>query len=173
MAANRIGKTSAGAYEITCHLTGNYPQWWTGKRFNHAVKAWACGQSNKTVREILQRELLGPMNAIGTGMLPGDLIAHRTTKQGIAEATDTIYVKHASGGTSSVQLKSYEEGPSSYYGAAIDFGWADEEPPESIWTEMLVRTMTTDGQCILSFTPLQGLSSVVLSFLPNGLPGAT
>src|SRR4030095_4231762 len=110
MAANRIGKTSAGAYETVLHLTGVYPHWWVGKRFDRAIKAWACGQSNKTVREILQKELLGPANGIGKGMIPGDLITHRTTKQGIAEATDTIYVKHASGGISSVQLKSYEEG---------------------------------------------------------------
>jgi phage terminase large subunit-like protein len=173
MAANRIGKTTAGAYELTLHLTGNYPDWWVGKRFDRAIRAWACGQSNKTVREIIQRELLGPVNAIGSGMIPGDLITHRTTKQGIAEATDTIYVKHVSGGTSSVQLKSYEEGATSYYGAAIDLGWADEEPPISLWTEMTVRTMSTNGMCLLTVTPIQGLSEVVLSFLPNGLPGTT
>jgi phage terminase large subunit-like protein len=171
MAGNRVGKTIAGAYELTCHLTGNYPHWWVGKRFGRPVKAWACGQSNKTVREILQLELLGRINAVGTGMVPGDLIAHRTSKAGIAEAIDTVYVKHISGGTSSVTLKSYEEGPASYYGAAIDVGWCDEEPPASIWVEILVRTMTTDGICFLTFTPLSGLSEVVLSFLPNGLPG--
>lgn len=33
-----------------------------------------------------------------------------------------------------------------------------------------MRTMTTEGSLILTFTPLQGLSSVVLSFLPDGLP---
>lgn len=33
-AANRIGKTEGiGGYELTCHLTGNYPDWWVGKRF--------------------------------------------------------------------------------------------------------------------------------------------
>lgn len=170
MAGNRTGKTVAGAYEMTLHLTGRYPHWWVGKRFSRAVKAWACGQSNKTVRGILQEELLGKMNAIGEAMIPGDLITYRTTKQGISEAIDTVYVKHKSGGTSSVTLKSYEEGPASYYGQAIDVAWADEEPPVQIWTEMLVRTMTTDGICYLTFTPLQGLSEVVLSFMPNGIP---
>jgi phage terminase large subunit-like protein len=170
MAGNRCGKTVAGAYEMTCHLTGDYPHWWTGKRFDHAIKAWACGQSNKTVREILQLELYGKVSAPGTGMLPFESIVHRTTKQGIAEAIDTIYVKHASGGTSAVTLKSYEEGAASYYGQAIDVGWCDEEPPTPIWTEILVRTMTTDGLCFLTFTPLSGLSEVVLSFMPNGLP---
>ena len=170
MAANRVGKTIAGAYEMTAHLTGNYPHWWTGKRFAHPVKAWACGKSNKTVKGILQEELFGKINAIGEGMIPGALIVHRTAKAGIAEGIDTAYIRHASGGTSSVTLKSYEEGVASYYGQAIEVAWADEEAPANIWTELLVRTMTTDGICYLTFTPLQGLTEVVLSFLPNGLP---
>ncbi len=171
MAGQRLGKTEAGAYETTLHLTGQYPDWWAGKRFDHPVKCWAAGDTNRTVREILQEKLYGPLSAPGTGMVPGDLITHRTSKAGIAEAIDTIYVKHVSGGTSSVTLKSYQEGRESFYGASIDFAWADEEPELGIWTEMLVRTMTTDGCCILTFTPLQGLSAVVLSFLPNGVPG--
>ena len=170
MAANRVGKTEAGAYETTLHLTGLYPDWWTGKRFDEPIKAWACGDTNKTVRGIVQEKLLGPVNAIGTGMVPGDLIVYRTTKPGIAESVDTIYVRHVTGGTSSVTLKSYQEGRESFQGAAVHFGWADEEPNENVWTEMLMRTMTTEGLLILTFTPLLGLSSVVLSFLPNGLP---
>ena len=35
IAANRIGKSEAGAYEVTCHATGIYPDWWTGHRINH------------------------------------------------------------------------------------------------------------------------------------------
>ena len=172
MAANRIGKTDAGSYELTLHLTGLYPHWWTGKRFPRPIKSWAAGDTNRTVREILQAKLYGPLSDLGTGMIPGDLIAHRTTKQGIAEAIDTVYVQHVSGGLSSVTLKSYQEGRESFQGAACDFIWLDEECSEQIYAEALMRTMTTDGLLILTFTPLQGLSTVVLSFLPNGLPGS-
>jgi hypothetical protein len=41
MAANRVGKSEAGAYEVTCHLTGEYPSWWTGRRFSEPVEVWA------------------------------------------------------------------------------------------------------------------------------------
>ncbi len=34
MAANRIGKSGAGAYEVTAHATGEYPDWWEGRRFD-------------------------------------------------------------------------------------------------------------------------------------------
>lgn len=33
---------------------------------------------------------------------------------------------------------------------------------------MLMRTMTTDGACFLTFTPLNGLTALVLEFLPGG-----
>ena len=169
MAANRIGKTDAGVYETTLHLTGNYPHWWTGKRFPHAIKAWAASDTNKTVRGVLQEKLYGPLNASGTGMIPGDLITHRTTKQGIAEAIDTIYVKHASGGTSSLVLKSYQEGRESFQADAVHFILLDEEPSLAIYSEALMRTLTTDGHVALVFTPLQGMSEVVLSYLPDGM----
>src|SRR6267142_7227349 len=35
LAANRVGKTEGvGAYETTLHLTGRYPAWWQGRRFD-------------------------------------------------------------------------------------------------------------------------------------------
>src|SRR6516165_12482645 len=37
MAANRVGKTVAGAFEVTCHLTGRYPHWWQESRFDKAT----------------------------------------------------------------------------------------------------------------------------------------
>jgi len=37
-----------------------------------------------------------------------------------------------------------------------------------IYVECLLRTMTNEGIMILTFTPLQGLSNVVLSFLSEG-----
>src|SRR5262245_61629683 len=33
-AANQVGKTLAGAAEVAMHLTGRYPDWWTGRRFD-------------------------------------------------------------------------------------------------------------------------------------------
>jgi hypothetical protein len=58
MAANRVGKSLLGAYEVTCHSTGIYPTFWEGRRFTRPVEVWVCGQSAKTAKEILQRALL-------------------------------------------------------------------------------------------------------------------
>jgi phage terminase large subunit-like protein len=168
IAANRVGKTTAGVYEVVLHLTGKYPDWWTGKRFDRHIKAWAASDTSKTVRGVLQEKFLGPPNARGTGLIPADDIVYSTAKAGIAEAADVIYVRHVSGGISSVQLKSYQEGRESFQADTIDFVLLDEEPEISIYAEVLIRTMSTNGQVALVFTPLQGLSEVVLSFLPEG-----
>jgi phage terminase large subunit-like protein len=87
---------------------------------------------------------------------------------GIADKLDSVFVKHASGGTSTLVLKSYDQRRESFQGTEQDVIWLDEEPPLDIYTECLMRTMTNDGMIMLTFTPLMGMSEVVLSFLPGG-----
>ena len=52
MAANRVGKSYVGAMEMAIHLTGEYPEWWQGRKFDKPIKAWVCGASNETTRDI-------------------------------------------------------------------------------------------------------------------------
>jgi phage terminase large subunit-like protein len=173
--ANRSGKTSAASYEITAHLTGLYPDWWVGRRFTRPIIAWAAGEDAKTVRETIQPALFGALGEPGTGMIPRELIASTTRRSGVAEAIDSATVKHASGGTSRIVLKSYDQGRESFQGAKIDVGWLDEEAPLPVYTETLTRTMATvpgehSGILLCTFTPLKGLSGVVLLYLPGGRP---
>jgi phage terminase large subunit-like protein len=169
LAANRVGKTEGvGAYEMTLHLTGDYPEWWQGRRFDKPIRAWAAGDTGKTVREVLQLKLLGPLTEKGTGMIPKDAISRTTTKQGISDAIDTVYVTHKTGGLSVLVLKSYDQRRISFQGSEQDIIWLDEEPDLDIYTECLMRTMTNNGIIMMTFTPLQGVSDTVLSFLPGG-----
>jgi phage terminase large subunit-like protein len=172
LAANRVGKTEGvGGYEVTLHLTGEYPAWWVGHRFDKPTKWWAAGDTAKTVRDIIQAKLLGPPGdkaAEGTGLIPADRIVRTTPKQGIPDAVEHIYVKHKSGGTSVIQLKSYDQGREVFQGTEQDGIWLDEEPPLSIYTECVIRTMTTNGLVLCTFTPLEGLSETVLHYLPEG-----
>lgn len=165
MAANRVGKSESGAYELTCHVTGIYPPWWTGRRFDHPVDAWACGTTSETTRDIVQEKLLGRPSQIGTGMLPAHLIIKTVKRQGRPDAMESIQVRHASGGTSVIGLKSYEQGRESFEGTAKHVVWCDEEPPQDCYTEMLYRTATTGGIVFTTFTPLKGRSEVVKGFL--------
>jgi phage terminase large subunit-like protein len=169
LAANRVGKTEGvGGYELALHLTGQYPEWWPGRRFTKSVRCWAAGDSGPTVRDIIQNKLLGPIGSWGTGLIPGDSIDRVVRATGMADAASIIYVKHVTGAISPLVLKSYEQGMESFQGTEQDVIWLDEEPPLAVYTECLMRTMTNSGMLMLTFTPLKGISDVVLSFLPGG-----
>jgi phage terminase large subunit-like protein len=176
LAANRVGKTEGvGGYEMALHLTGQYPPWWIGRRFTHPVKAWAAGNTSKKVFEILQFKLIGPVGAWGTGLIPGDSISRYVRASGgVADMLDTVYVRHVTGGDSQLTFKSYDQRREGFEGTEQDIIWLDEEPPLDIYTECLIRTMTNNGMLMLTFTPLMGMSEVVLLFLPDGsLPEGT
>lgn len=166
--------TESGAYECALHLTGQYPTWWDGRRFDKPVRLWAAGKTNETTRDIIQDKLLGSVafassrkTFSGTGMIPGDTIGGVTWKQGVADLADTIKIKHKSGGWSTLGLKSYQQGRGSFEGTAQQVIWLDEEPPVDVYGECLIRTATTRGLVMLTFTPLEGLSDTVMSFLPT------
>jgi phage terminase large subunit-like protein len=169
MAANRVGKTIATGYELVLHLTGQYPDWWDGRRFDRPVKAWAAGTTAETTRDILQNKLLGPLDALGTGLIPYDCIIGEPRKDsGIPDAIETVLIKHITGGTSRLQFKAYKQGRKSFEGVEQDVILLDEEPPMDIYVECLTRLMTTKGIILLGFTPLEGLSETVLTFMPGG-----
>jgi phage terminase large subunit-like protein len=165
MAGNRTGKTETGAYEVVCHLTGIYPAWWKGKRFRSHIDAWAGGINSNTTRDVIQEKLLGKEGERGTGMIPGDLIVYVSSRQGLHDAADVIHVRHVDGGVSTLGLKSYEQGRESWQGTAKHLIWLDEEPPQAVYTEALLRTATTGGVLIMTFTPLLGLSEVVKAYI--------
>ena len=54
VAANRIGKTIAGSYEVATHLTGRYPHWWEGRVFDEPGAWYAAGTTLETTRDIVQ-----------------------------------------------------------------------------------------------------------------------
>jgi len=165
-----VGKTFTGCYEDVLHLTGRYPDWWEGRRFNCPVDGWVAGDTNLTCRDILQLTLLGKWDDFGTGLIPHDALLDWTRKAGIADAVDSVYVRHASGGISVLGFKSYREGRANFQGTSKHFVHFDEEPSVEVWREALMRTMIVPGDergglAYLTFTPLQGWSEVVDSFL--------
>jgi phage terminase large subunit-like protein len=183
LAANRIGKTfGMGGYEVACHLTGWYPTWWEGRRFHKPVRAWVAGKSGETTRDILQTVLLGEVIGgqdrkmlTGDGIVLGENIVQNsiTWKQGTTNLIDTVKIKHITGGNSLLGFKAFNQGRGAFEGTAQDVIWGDEEIPEDVYNECVIRTATTNGIVMLTFTPLDGLTPVVLSFLPHMNPEAS
>jgi phage terminase large subunit-like protein len=170
MAGNRVGKSDTGCYEDVVHLTGDYPAWWEGRRFECPIEAWIAGETNLTVRDILQRKLLGPWGQFGTGLIPRESLVTWTTKRGVADSVDTVFVRSAAGGVSSLGFKSYAEGRQNFQGTAKHLIHFDEEPKSEVYVEALLRTMivpgcAAGGLMIVTFTPVEGWTQVIEDFL--------
>ena len=158
---NRVGKTLTASYEMTCHLTGIYPPWWTGKRFFRPIKAWCVAVIYKQLREVMQVELLGDIrSAFGSGMIPKSLIVDHTMAQGMSGTVDTIWVRHVTGGVSILGCMVNEQGREAFQGPARDVIWVDEECDHDVFTECRLRTMTVQGTMLVTFTPLKGETSL-------------
>jgi phage terminase large subunit-like protein len=169
IAGNQNGKTHVGAYEAACHMTGQYPDDWKGRRFDKPTRGWIAGETSLVVRDVQQKKLCGEPGvdaAFGTGMIPKDLFTDKPSlARGITDAYDTIQVRHVSGGVSVARFKSYEQGRQKFQGETLDWLWFDEEPPMDIYSEGLTRTAATHGIVFMTFTPLQGPTEVVNRFL--------
>ena len=168
MAGNQLGKTYCGAAEAAMHLTGRYPEWWTGRRWDRPVRAWAGSKTGEVTRDGVQRYLVGEPkdeSQWGMGMIPADCLLDRGRRMGVADALDNALVKHVSGGASTLGFKSYDQGRQKWQSETLDFVWFDEEPPMDIYMEGLTRTNATGGMTAITFTPLLGMSDVVSMFL--------
>jgi phage terminase large subunit-like protein len=172
LAANRIGKTTAGTLELSYHLTGQYPEWWVGKRFHRPIRAWAVSDTQSSVRDNVQRKLIGTTASVGTGWVPRDAIINTASKSQPSGAIDFAQVRHASGGMSVVTFKSYDMGRAKFQGDDIDVILLDEEPGDyGIYSECVTRTATTQGIVMLTFTSLRGITPLICRFMPEFAAG--
>jgi phage terminase large subunit-like protein len=172
IAGNQLGKTIAGSFEGAMHLTGLYPADWKGAVFEEPTTGWAASETSQGTRDTVQRLLLGPVGAWGTGAIPADKIMEiKRASHGVADSVETILVRHVSGGISRVTLKTYDQGRARWQGETLDWVWFDEEPPEDIYIEGLTRTNATEGIVWVTFTPLKGMSTVVKRFLVDKQAG--
>jgi phage terminase large subunit-like protein len=178
MAGNQLGKTWSAGFETAMHLTGRYPEWWQGRTWDKPVAGWAAGVTGEVTRDSVQRVLCGRINALGTGAIPRDSIKDKSMKRGVADAIDTLVIRHGGGGDvqageSLLGFKSYDQGREKFQAETLDFVWLDEEPDEDIYTESLTRTNATGGCVFMTFTPLKGMTGTVKRFVIDKMPGSS
>lgn len=147
-----------------------YPNGWEGRRFSKPISAWVGGKSSRDTRDIVQAELLGDPadpDKLGTGSIPlSDIFQPSITKiPNVPNAIDTVMIEHVTGGRSLLGFKSFDQGRERWQGTKRDLIWCDEEPPFSIYMEAKARTSAAHGICLVTFTPLQGMSEVVRLFV--------
>jgi len=175
MAGNQLGKTLCGAAEAAFHLTGRYPEWWPGRKWNRPIRMWIGGESSNVVRDTTQKLLLGDLAAhrgnLGSGLIPkASLPEQPNWSRGVDSGVDNISILHRTGKFSTLLFKSYEQGRTKWQGDTIDLVWFDEEPPPDIYSEGTTRLTATNGSAYMTFTPLKGMSTVVKMFMNNPGP---
>lgn len=165
MAGNKLGKTYAAGFETAFHATGLYPDNWDGWRAAKQTRGWAGSVTSELTRDGMQRVLLGNIGRWGTGCIPKELILDIKRARGVPDAVETVLIKHTSGEPSQITFKAYSDGREAWQAEDLDWVWFDEEPPADIYVEGVTRTNNTCGPVYLTFTPLLGMSEVVLRFL--------
>lgn len=173
-AANRIGKTYTGTYIDSIHLMGEYPDEWDGHKFSGNILMWLLGYSGEKTRDLLQQELFGRLQQgkLSGGLIPPELIVDYKSMSGTPGALREVRVKRKDGSIGTCQFWSYSQGQHALMGDSVDWYHIDEEPKDqSIYPQVLTRTATGDsgmgGRGILTFTPENGRTDLVIKFMDN------
>lgn len=167
---NQEGKTYTGVHEDAIHLTGRYPDWWEGARFDHPVLLWACGTTSQKVRDTLQRYLIGDpkdAGAFGTGIIPSDCLDKDkiVSRYQIPGAYESVKVKHVTGGWSTVAFLAYEQKKKAFMAEGVHVIHLDEEPPMDIYSSCVVRGVAVDGAIVyITCTPETGMTKLMMKF---------
>jgi phage terminase large subunit-like protein len=158
---NQIGKSAASCALLCFHLTGNYPDWYTGRRFiDLPPRCMLIGETFTTARDLLVRKIIGTEHeegAVGKDMV---FNIEKLPRQGVG----AFDVAHPSKGLSHVIVASYASGRRRVQGHSLDLVVIDEEPPMDVYDELCARTNATGGIVRISATPLSGYTELFTSY---------
>ena len=94
---------------------------------------------------------------------------------GTPRCSREIRVRHKNGGIARIQFWSYTQGQHALMGDSVDWYHIDEEPKDqTIYPQVITRTATGDlgngGRGILTFTPENGRTELVIKFMDDPAP---
>jgi len=167
---NQTGKSFCCAFEAGLHMTGAYPRWWTGRKFNKPTRGWVIGPERTLVRDGPQKKLTAMQGEFGTGVIPlASFTGRPIMVPGGGGSIDTMSVAHETDGVkdglSTATFKSFEQGSEKMQAESVDWIWIDERCSEEIYSELIARTTATDGILFMSYTPLKGGGELTYRFL--------
>ena len=140
VAANRVGKSTAGVRESLWRARGEHPH--KKVRLSNLIVIGIPDYQfyTLTTEPILQAWL--PQSWV---------IEDRLSTE------KWITIRRIDGGECKIQIKTFEQGRKSWQGFEADFIWLDEEHPEDVYKEAFARIITSRGTMLQTFTPVEGL----------------
>lgn len=147
LGGNRSGKTAAGVIEDL---------WWVTKRHPYRKipdtqirgRVLGDGFENGTINEVL-------IPTLKRWILPSDLI-NGSWEDSWSRQDRALTLTNGS----FIEFKSYDQDIQKHAGTSRHFIHFDEEPPQNIYIENLIRTVDTAGSWWMTMTPLNGMNWV-------------
>lgn len=180
-AANGVGKSQTVCAELAAHLIGEYPEWWSGVRFNRGGwEAWVGAIDNDMQKRGPQRALLGRDidELLGTGLIPRSRILKIERRQaGVKEVADIVTIRHASGENVILKFLTFEQGWRKWQSGDPKIILWDEEPDDTVkdqkgvLAECLTRLVRNNGIFMVGYTPLLGQTDLTQHFMESDDPG--
>mgnify|MGYP003132633538 CR=1 FL=1 len=149
---NRAGKTELAAMFAVAVAAGS-GEWW--------VREWL--KNNNLPKDLIKAK---PGIVIASALSYNDALGYVRPKLSKFLPVGTTLKGWKNTGQATAYLPnggkiisfSADSGRKRYQGIAADLCWLDEEHPKGIMEECLLRVIDTKGRCLLSMTPLLGLT---------------
>lgn len=143
---NRSGKTVGGAVEAIWRATGKHP-------FRPVKQAPTRGRVVSVdfingVEKIVRPEI--------ARWLPSSEIMGGSWDAGYDKELRTLTLDNGS----TIEFMSYDQDLDKFAGTSRDWVWFDEEPPQDIWLECLLRLVDVAGDWWITMTPVDGMTWV-------------
>lgn len=141
---NRSGKTVGGATEAVWYLTGTHP---FKKTPPTPVKGRGIGVDfDNGISKIMLPEI--------SKWIPPSMLINGSWEDSYHRSLRTLTLTNRS----TIEFMSYDQDVDKFAGTSRHFAWFDEEPPEDIFNENLLRLVDVKGDWWLTMTPLIEMS---------------
>ena len=158
---NRAGKSDLGA-QLSVATAAGSQEWW--------VKEWL--KNNQLPNDLIQSK---PSIVVASALSYSDAISYVRPKIEKYLPSNCKFKHWSANQRASVTLPnggkilsySADSGRKKYQGLAAKMIWLDEEHEKSIFEEAMLRVVSENGFCFLTFTPLLGLTWPNELFITN------
>lgn len=145
LGGNRAGKTVAGAAEVIMNMTGQKP--YAEPKFRPPLRCRAIGVDfDNGVNRIMKPEV--------ARWCPPSFLKNGSWEDSYEKSSRTLTLTNGS----TLEFMSYDQDVDKFAGTSRHLIWFDEEPPEEIFNENLLRLADVGGQWIMTMTPLIDMS---------------
>lgn len=147
---NRAGKTVGGACESIWRLQGSHP-------YQQVKPAPVYGRGSAVdIEQGLKKIMLPEISR----WLPPSSLTNGSWEDSYDKQGRLLTLENGS----QMDFLTYEMDAEKHAGTSRDFLWFDEEPPEHIFNEDLLRTVDVRGKWYLTMTPVLGMTWLYYSY---------